>query len=387
MMMRRILALVAALAASGPAFAQPIQPGPVHGSPGNILTFGPNGRPADSQTAVTAVQAPLFGTGADGSVTVSSGTTTLTRDMHYSNLTINGTGTIIANGYRIFVSGTLDISGAQTGAITWGNGGQPTGTIAASSSPNWTVPATGGTGIGPNGNQANSFGAFAFGGDNGAGGAGGSGANAGGNSGAQKTAVYRVTNPQFTTPQIFPIWILGGNSSIQPITGGISGSTGGAGGGDGTNSGGSSNYGGWGGGQVYIFANTIYRGTNANAGIIAAKGVNGAAGSSSTEGNTGGGGGGGGFAYVVANHLTGSLIIGAIDVSGGNGGAGGNGFGTGKGGNGGYAGYGGNYAVIVLNPGSAVTGTANTAPSTSPGTATTTAGASGGTAATVQGNL
>ena len=69
-----------------------------------------------SQSPYTA--AALFGTGADGAVTISSGTTTLTRDMQYTNLTINGSGKINPNGWRIYVSGTLDLTAAPASAIT-----------------------------------------------------------------------------------------------------------------------------------------------------------------------------------------------------------------------------------------------------------------------------
>jgi hypothetical protein len=58
-----------------------------------------------------------FGTGADGNVTISSGVVVMTRDMYYNNLTINGTGSLVTNGYELFVAGTLDISAAPAGAI------------------------------------------------------------------------------------------------------------------------------------------------------------------------------------------------------------------------------------------------------------------------------
>lgn len=45
----------------------------------------------------------FFGDGYDGDVSISSGTTILTRDMYYNNLTISGTGKINVNGWRIFV--------------------------------------------------------------------------------------------------------------------------------------------------------------------------------------------------------------------------------------------------------------------------------------------
>ncbi len=53
--MRHILALLAALATSLPAVAQPIQPGPPHGTPGNIVSIGPGGVAGDSGTGIGAV--------------------------------------------------------------------------------------------------------------------------------------------------------------------------------------------------------------------------------------------------------------------------------------------------------------------------------------------
>ena len=65
----------------------------------------------------------LFGDGSDGDVTISSGTTTLTRDMAYDDLTISGTGSLACAGYTIRVKGTLDISSAPAGAIVGISGG------------------------------------------------------------------------------------------------------------------------------------------------------------------------------------------------------------------------------------------------------------------------
>ena len=50
----------------------------------------------------------LFGAGVDEDVTI-SGTTTLTQDMYYDDLTV--TGTLNTNGFRVYVKGTLDNSG------------------------------------------------------------------------------------------------------------------------------------------------------------------------------------------------------------------------------------------------------------------------------------
>lgn len=58
-----------------------------------------------------------FGDGSDGNVVISSGTTTLVRNMYYNNLTVNGTGSINAAGYLIFVADTLNLSAAPLNAI------------------------------------------------------------------------------------------------------------------------------------------------------------------------------------------------------------------------------------------------------------------------------
>ena len=58
-----------------------------------------------------------YGDGSDGDLVISSGTTSLTRDFYYNNVTITGTASIITNGWRLFVKGVLDVSNAPTGAI------------------------------------------------------------------------------------------------------------------------------------------------------------------------------------------------------------------------------------------------------------------------------
>ena len=66
-----------------------------------------------------------FGDGSDGQVTVNSGILNLSRDMYYNSLTINGTGTIFTNGFKIFVQNILDLTAAPTYAINYNgaNGG------------------------------------------------------------------------------------------------------------------------------------------------------------------------------------------------------------------------------------------------------------------------
>jgi hypothetical protein len=341
----------------------------------------------------------LFGTGADGSVTITSGTTTLSRDMHYTNLVLSGTGAINPNGHRIFVAGTLDISAAGAGAIlvTGGVVSNAVGAAAGSGNgcqfPARDVPlaapalngVAGGTGVGAAGTSSSAYNFAANGGQGGVGGGGGAGTSSGGSAGAlAMTASYQ---PSFSTPTHgFSLFYGTCNTTFA----GFSGSAGGAGGGDGTNAGGGGGAAAPGGGSICLYARFIQRGTNSNAGIISAKGSNGGNGGNAAGGNAGGGGGGGGagggFVYIVAEAVLGSAITNAIDVSGGLGGAGGTGAGTGKGGTGGSGGCGGNYQIINLAAPSFTVGSFNAAGSAG-GTTTTTTGGSGGSGATVRGNL
>jgi len=314
--------------------------------------------------------APLFGTGADGAVVISSGTTTLQRDMHWTTLVVSGTGAINLNGYRVFCSVSADISAAQVGALyvlayagTAAVGATPGvgGAIANYNSTclrsygAGTNGASGTTGVGgastvPSLGQAN-------GGWGGTGGTGGASTNAGGAGGV-------VTNNNATcfrnTPQVK--LQVGGNNDAN---GGNSfssnaGSGGGAGGGDGTNLSGAGGGGGGGAPGIQIHARVLIRGTNTNAAIIQGKGgAGGAGGNASATGNSAGGaggaGGGGTDAYFVFESVAGSPIANAIDVSGGAGGAGGAGTGTGKGGQGGEGGQGGHVEVLVLSQSGAST--------------------------------
>jgi hypothetical protein len=343
-----------------------------------------------SQSPYTA--APLFGTGADGAVTISSGTTTLARDMNYTNLTINGSGLIVTNGFRIFVSGTLDISAAPAGAISGGNN-LTAGTITNGMTGRNAVAGT--TGAGGAGLVSITImsGVYQMGGDAKASGNGGTavaGTIAGGTGDPGLVAPNRV-NWNLSTPNInlniwnaAATWPIGG-ASVTKIGGG------GAGAGDGTNLGGSGGSGPYTSAAIGIFARFIQRGSNLTAGIITAVGAAfGSSGGNAAGGNAGGGGGSsgapGGFIYIIAEQLLGSTITNAIDVSGLAGGTGGNGAGTGKGGNGGSGGNGGNYQIVVLNPASYTVSSFNAA-GTAGSTTSTSTGAAGGAGATVRGNL
>ena len=54
----------------------------------------------------------IWGDGSDGIATLSSANTTLSRDMFYQQLTIPAGDTLLENGYRVFVAGTLALNGS-----------------------------------------------------------------------------------------------------------------------------------------------------------------------------------------------------------------------------------------------------------------------------------
>jgi hypothetical protein len=249
----------------------------------------------------------LFGDGVTGNVTI-TGTTTLTSEAYYGDLTIGATGILKPAGFRIFVKGTLTIdaggsinddgnaaSGATAGALlgsrqTLGLGGGAGGAGSAGG----TV-GTGGSGPGGN-SSLNNTGVAPTGG------AGGAGTNAGGSGGAASTA----TQGQRWNGTA---WQQQGRFSNGASTAQFNGGAGGGGGGSalaGTTGGG----GGGGAGGVWIAAANIV-----NNGRISANGGNGgnAAGVSA-----GGGGGGGAGGLVCVGTL--SSTFGTIQALGGLGG-------------------------------------------------------------------
>jgi hypothetical protein len=322
----------------------------------------------------------LFGSGLDGNVTLSSGTTTLTQDACYNNLTINGTGKLSTNGFRVFVRGTLDLTAAPAGAIEYitTNGGNSGGTTAGTQAGTLitgTIGAAqrgqaalaGGTAAGSAGGSAATTNTLAvqIGGRGGAGGLGASGG--GGAQGGIPTIQNTYINKRYD--QIF-------KRGTVLVGGGSQGSSGGSGGGDGT-AGGGSGASGSSGGIVWIAANIINRGVGTAAGAIRALGGNGGNGGTPAAGNRGGGGGGGGgsggYVFLAFNELVGTLNVSTLIASGGSGGNGGNGTGTGIGGNGGANGGGG--TVFTLDIGSS-TYTITSGPTSTAGGAAS--GATGG---------
>ena len=145
-----------------------------------------------------------FGDGSDGAVSLSSGTTSLTRDMYYQTLTISGTANIITSGFRIFVSDPLDITAAPASAITnsgsaggssatttGGTAGSVTGTNTVGPGTAGTAGGTGGTGAGA---QAAAPTAISVG-NGAAGGTGNAGGTGSGGAGGAARGGAAVTNP------------------------------------------------------------------------------------------------------------------------------------------------------------------------------------------------
>ena len=278
-----------------------------------------------------------FGDGSDGDVTISSGTTVLTRDVYYNNLIISGTGRIFTNGYKIFVKNILDLSNAPQRAINADgeNGGHATGSTpgtaptvhAAGSvaSPGQGIAgAVGTTGTGASSSFVSSI--NGNGGPSNTAGAGGAGVNAGaGGGGAGSSGGVTLPNNINTYATNF-------FTGAALLGGGGGGRGGSSGGGDGINSGGAGGAGGNGGSVVAIYANIIVTSNLTPSSVISATGGNGGRGGTPIAGICGGGGGGsgggGGWVYICYNKRAGPKITAMINASGGAGGAGGNGSGT-----------------------------------------------------------
>ena len=335
----------------------------------------------------------LFGSGQDGALSISSGTTTLNRDRYYSSITITGTAKLSTAGFRVFCSGVLNLSAAPLAAIEdiTTSGSNASGTAAGAQAGALTaaelgrgnrgvVGVAGGATTGTAGTAGGATAVALCQVPAGQGGAGGLGASGAG--GARGAA------PTITARKVAYRWEPNLIRGVTLASGGTNGSAGGSGGGD-TTAGGGSGASGSGGGVVYIAAHTINRGGSTAAGAIRCIGGNGGNGGVPAGGNRGGGGGGaggaGGYIQIVYTELTGSTATNMILASGGNGGNGGNATGTGIGGNGGDGGPGG--VIVLINAGSGATtttlGTALVAGST---TANAT-GAAGGTGQVTQASL
>lgn len=229
----------------------------------------------------------IYGDGIDGTVTI-SGNTTLTRDMSYDTLTINGGVVLSPAGFRIFVKNTLTNNGTirdngQSGAT--GGAGAASGNMG------------GGGGGGVGGNQGSGTGPNSGAGlTNALGGVGGTGGNA---TGVPDPNSIGAVGGAITTTRAnrHGLMLLGDTAEIRGGTG--------AGGGGGNTPAGGGGRGGGGAGVIIIAAKTINNGS----GTIEAKGGDG---ESSASGAGGGGGGGGAIVLVFR-----SLTVGTISVAGG----------------------------------------------------------------------
>ena len=111
----------------------------------------------------------MFGDGSDGAVVI-SGNTTLSRDMFYTNLTVNAGFTLTTAGYRIFCTGTLTVqatgiiensgTAGTIGGTGDSGGGSPGAGGAAGTSTSGSVP--GSTTSGAGGAGGNSGGGASF---------------------------------------------------------------------------------------------------------------------------------------------------------------------------------------------------------------------------------
>lgn len=330
---------------------------------GNVLTS--NGSTWVSSAPVSGTGTLVYGDGSDGDVTCSGGST-LSRDMYYHNLTISAGCALVSNGYLIFVSGTLDLTSAPAGAITFNGANGPNSTSTGATNPlstntdGHTIAAglsgkQGGAGVtGSSGSGATSTGQNASNGGV-TGGSGKSGNGTGGSAGSAGSG----NSPSFTVSLhryevTFSVGQTGSTQTMQRIGAGFGGGSSAGGAGDGSNLGGGAGPGGNGGGAVAIYANAISRGGSTTAGCISALGGNGGNGFSPVTGTVGGGGGGaaggGGWVYIAYGTISGSTGTNAIDVSGGTGGTGGTAPNSGgTGGSGGAGGGGG--TVIIYNVG------------------------------------
>ena len=272
-----------------------------------------------------------FGDGSDGDASVTSGTTTLTRDMHYRNLTITA-GAINTAGYRIYCAGTLDISGATSASriyVTGAAAGAISGTFGGLGGSGTVRASSGGTG-GSRGYSSGTSSTSSLNGESGSdstgwggrGGAGGACTYARGGQGGQVGA--------FPYHQIHALY------SQLDLSGG-------GGGGGAAHYTSTATYSGGGGGEgapgIFIACRTLLRAIGNYVGTITSTG---GAGTNAGVDNAllgSGGGGGGGAVVLVAGSLSGSS---ADDLLQSTGGAGLTSGGDGAGG------YGGVVSLTVL---------------------------------------
>jgi hypothetical protein len=295
----------------------------------------------------------LFGDGHDGALTKADGsTTTLTRDMYYSSITLTANSKVNANGWAIFCTGTVNIAsgsqiycmgvagndGGNANNATPGTPGAIPGALSNAAA-RFRAGVAGVAGIiggapGANGGAGNAGGAIAssiyasgtsaaggVGGAGGGGGTGGAAGAAGANtecialSGGQIRELAQLATGCFLNRTAFTMGYWNGQAGAGSGGSGAGGATGvvsGAGGGSGASGGG--------GGVVYIAAAIIINAATSGICADGGKGGNGGnGGNGSINGNGGGGaaggaGGPGGEVILVYRSLTNT---GTITAAGG----------------------------------------------------------------------
>ena len=381
-------------------------------------------------TVASAGNLPYFGDGTTTGTTTISSTIQLSADTHYENLTLASGGVLHLRGWRVFVSGTLDLTNADANAIhNNGYAGNNAGGFGGAANASAT---TGKLGVGrtvaggedTTTNSANTAGKGGNGGSGGAAGngngavgtasstpaanlyriagtagAGGNGGNAavgtGGNGGAGQSNASNNASGYIALIRTIGVYgilkyeelannIFSGSPTTQTVFPGLNGGGGGGGAGA-TGGGGGGGAGGGGGGFTFVYAKTISIGASTNGAAIAAIGGAGGNGANSGNANTGGGagagGGGGGYVYVLCDSISGGNYQ-FISADGGAGGNGANGSGTGIGGQGGVGGSGGRITVIRIADGTITQVNGLTNAGTTPAIPTTTTGSTGGAGGT-----
>lgn len=309
----------------------------------------------------------LYGTGKDGALSASSGTTTLTADTYCTTVVLSGTAKIDTAGYALYASEYIDLTnaGAQaiySSSVAGNNGSGSTAGGASTATTQGTLSLGCGTGGGAGGNGGTGAGSVGQPGTNatvgngqvgGVGGVGGqNGAATAGANGGDKgncTATYSVHVP------FMPQFRFTDAASPAIIRSGTGGGGGGGGRGDGSNASGGGGGGGTGANALRIFAKELRLDTtNTAAGAIYGVGGAGGVGGNAAGGTSGGGAGGGGGAGATFDLVVGSIVgtkAGVIDISGGAGGNGGNGSTTGRGGRGGSGGQSGQARIYNVSAG------------------------------------
>lgn len=279
-------------------------------------------------SGIQQVPISMFGAKSDGSdilatggpapswATYSSDTYTLTRDVHFDNLTVNSGATLLCQGYMLYIAGTLVNSG--TVGCLGNNGSGITGGAIFTNAGTFYATSTGGsngaTGTGIGGGNNSSTSTNSIGGRGGNGGSGGAGS---GGTGGSVTAPAAATTSWKTLAFLLSQRTYNNVSALS-----INGGTGGAAGGiDGGGNSVSSGAGGGGGLNLFMLCNILD-----NSGTILSAGGNGANASAPSGGSAGGGGGGGAGSILIATNKV--LNLGTITSVGGTGGLGAGGSGN-----------------------------------------------------------